>query len=49
MVNIKIPVNVAFPIELYKRLAKYANKRGVPVSVVVRDAVQIFLEQEEKK
>lgn len=44
MTGARKQVNVVFPYKTYKELSKYATKRDVPVSHIVRLAVLEYLE-----
>lgn len=43
MTGARKQVNVVFPYKTYKELSKYATKRDVPVSHIVREAVSGYL------
>lgn len=44
MTGARKQVNVVFPYGIYRALSKYATKRDVPVSHIVREAVVMYLE-----
>lgn len=43
MTGARKQVNVVFPFRVYREISKYATKRDVPVSYIVREAVLEYL------